>query len=460
MNIKTIKSFFSEDRLAYVIVLLFATLLFIYPIPHTISIRYIILALLLIASICFKVNYPSNDLPFKQSYLFIPLILFISLILWSTFVAFFSNYSHEALNQIKSQLIMPVIVGFITYVIASHNHKFFTKKRILTIIFFSIFIHVAYSNLEALKHYLDYKTLLRRSPAMIGLDRLNFVTSFLLGILATEIFSRINKYKHYLPFDNLMIFFITIFVYYGFIVIQAKRLGITSILFLFGSVTILTSLENKEKFKINKKIFVLLLLFAIITIGGTLKTTLKSDSRWNTLIETFPIATNTEKYTAWRGEEKASLLPKLPNGEVVSGSNYMRIAWITESIKLIIDNPFGYGFSKASFQNILEDKYPNEKIRVVQAHSGMADLGLGSGIIGILLWITAIGYIIFVSIKNFYLHKSYFALLSFFISTGFNSRMFVDSIFRDQSLQEFIVLIVLSMVFIQQEIKNKSINNV
>lgn len=453
MNI--LKSFLTENKLAYIITILFASLLFIYPIPHTISIRYIIIMLLFLLSIYFKLHYTSNDLSFKKTYLFIPSILFVTLILWSIFVALFSHYSHEALNQIRSQLVMPILIGFITYVMASHEHKLFTKKRILTIVFFAIFIHVAYSNLESIKYFLEHKKILTRSPAMIGLDRLNFVTSFLLAILATEVFSRINKYKHYLPFDNLMIFFITIFVYYGFLVIQAKRLGITSILFLFGSITILTILENKEKFKINKKMFFLLFIFVIMIIGGSLRTTLKNDKRWNTLIETFPIAINTEKYSAWRGEEIPELLPKLSNGEAVSGSNYMRVAWITKSIKLIIENPFGYGYSKIAFRNILREKYPNEEIKVLQAHSGMADLGLSSGVVGMLLWIATVGYIIIVSVKNFYMHKSYFALLSFFICTGFSSRMFVDSIFRDQNLQQLIVILVLSLVFMQQEIKNK-----
>ena len=447
------KSFFSKDRTAYIMLTLFSTLLFVYPIPHTISIRYIIIIVLFLLSIFYYKKYSDISYNFKKTYIFIPTIMFISLIIWSAFVALFSNYSIEALNQIRSQLIMPLLIGFIAYVIASSNHKLFTPEKILTIIFFTIFIHVAYSNLESLKHFLDHKTLLRRSPAMIGLDRLNFATSFLLAILTVEIFFRVNKLKTYLPFDNFSTYMIAIFVFFGFSVVQAKRLGITSVLFLLISFTLLMIFEHRKKFTLSKTKIILLLLLIGSIFSFTIYNSFKNDKRWLTLIDTFPIAMATEKYDAWRGLEKAELLPSLPNGQKVNGSNYMRIAWITKSMKLIAENPFGYGFSKRAFRNVLEDKYPGEKIRVIQAHSGLADLGLGSGIIGILLWFSCIGYIMFISVKVFYKKKNYFALLSLFISTGFCFRMFVDSIFRDQNLQTLVIVLVSSLIFMQRNSK-------
>ncbi len=441
----------TNQKLSYAILTLFGLLFFIYPIPHTIAIRYIVIILMFILTIFYAKNINLKYQTFKESPIYIPTLLYTALILWSIFVAIFSKYTLEAMGQIKSQLIMPMLVGFVAFVIANDTtNKYFSKQRILMLIFFSIFIHVAYSGLESIKYFLHHGKLLTRSPAMIGLDNLNFVTAFLLAILTVEVYFRIIDKKYYLPFDNFYFSLITIFIFFDFIVIQAKRLGVTSVAFLIGSLIILLIIRNRKR--LNKKIVLIIITFTLIT-GGFIYKSFKNDPRWQTLIKTIPIAMNTEKYSAWRGKEIPELLPNLPNGKKVSGSNYMRIAWITKSIKLIIENPFGYGFSKLAFKNIIKAKYPNEKIRVTQAHSGFADLGLGSGIIGLMLWYGLIGYVIYISLKNYIEYENYFSLLSLFISTGFSFRMFIDSIFRDQELQQFLAMLILFLIFSQEEIK-------
>jgi hypothetical protein len=430
-----------KNTLEYSILAIFTLLLIVYPIPHTIAMRYLLIFSLIILSVLLwrkeKIEYN-----FINSSVFIPFIFFILLILWSIFVALFSTYTVEALNQIKSQLIIPLIIGILMYIISSSNHYLFKPKNILTIIFIAIFIFILYSNTESLIYFLENGNILRRSPAGIGLDNLNFISAFLLAIVTVEIFYRIYNYKYYLPFNNFIFTAISVFIFFGFIVVQAKRLGVTSVVFLFISFLVLFFIENRHKANISiKKIFSIILVILIL-ISSMVFYSVSKDKRWDSLLNTFEIAVNTEKHTAWKHENIPELLPLKDDGEAVDGSNYLRIAWISKSIQYIYENPLGYGFSKQAFQNISNNKYPGESIRTVQAHSGMMDLGLGSGVVGILIWIIIVAYIILTSIIRFYKNKNYFSLLTILICTGYSFRMLVDSSFRDQNLQMFVILIV------------------
>ena len=68
---------------------------------------------------------------------------------------------------------------------------------------------------------------------------------------------------------------------------------------------------------------------------------------------------------------------------MVSLTNYERIAWAKEGIKLAMQNPLGYGLIERSFGRLTKINWPDSKLH--QSHSGWIDLVLGLGIPGFLL---------------------------------------------------------------------------
>ena len=131
-------------------------------------------------------------------------------------------------------------------------------------------------------------------------------------------------------------------------------------------------------------------------------------------------------------------LPKLKSGEQVGQSNYERIAWLKEGIKLVADNPLGVGFDRLAFGHALKVKF-GERGRG-HSHSSLIDFAVGTGIPGLAMWCAFLGYLMVTSIRRFIKYRSYFALLLLFTVGNFGMRMVVDSNLRDHMLQQFIFL--------------------
>ena len=63
------------------------------------------------------------------------------------------------------------------------------------------------------------------------------------------------------------------------------------------------------------------------------------------------LATDTENNTYWKDRQNP---PKLSNGEVVSHSNYMRIAWALKGVEYISNDLLGIGYGRNVFGHAIE----------------------------------------------------------------------------------------------------------
>jgi len=59
------------------------------------------------------------------------------------------------------------------------------------------------------------------------------------------------------------------------------------------------------------------------------------------------------------------------------------VAWAKEGIKLVIENPLGFGLIEGSFGRLVARQWPGTSL--TQSHSGWVDLALGIGIPGMIL---------------------------------------------------------------------------
>jgi O-antigen ligase len=175
-----------------------------------------------------------------------------------------------------------------------------------------------------------------------------------------------------------------------------------------------------------------------------------NDPRWNSLIETIPIAFDTDTNMHW--SDRSKKLPKLSNGEPVSGSNYLRLAWLAKSLEYIKKEPLiGIGYGRNSFGHAIQKYEGIDSARGKHSHSGILDFTISTGLIGLMLWLVFIGLIVAFSLKRFLIDSSYFALVSFFITTGFFFRSIVDSIMRDHVFQQFMLMLGIFLAFLVYE---------
>lgn len=167
---------------------------------------------------------------------------------------------------------------------------------------------------------------------------------------------------------------------------------------LLSAVSILTIMFVsfiKNYTKNKTKFFILSIIFCIL-LGSIFLAFTKHFNQWDSIVVNSVISADLDKYDYWKFHGYKGL-PKNTEGEDIHLSNYTRVAWFIVGLRLLHENPFGYGLLTLSFDHLTKNKWPDSILSMT--HSGFLDFALGYGYVGIgLLLISSFGV----------LQKSYF----------------------------------------------------
>ena len=132
-----------------------------------------------------------------------------------------------------------------------------------------------------------------------------------------------------------------------------------------------------------------LLVLGVVLVIGVLfvANSIQTNDSWRSFWADAKIARDTQTYQQWKYNGEKGY-PNNELGTMVSVTNYERIAWAKEGIKLAMQNPLGYGLIERSFGHLAKINWPDSKLH--QSHSGWIDLALGLGIPGIALILTSL----------------------------------------------------------------------
>ncbi len=438
-----------SDYLRVAAICLVALLFFVWPIPHTISLRQIVIFLLLpiVGYLAYK-NHRNASTAVSLRALKAPVILLAAITLWMLIVAFFISeeiaWSLDEIRGVWGFALLAFLLGVLTS-FSFDTTGIFSRKNILIVLLLVLLAHMLIIDLGYL-----YKLLTRgeinwrmRMAGFTYSDKATYLSNTLFAFLCSDAFFRLKYKTRYLPVNApvLAVFFLlTVFSLY----IEAYRFGTISMLVIL---TVAVLLYVKETRLLSKKTALLgVIFFSFIFSAGFL--TLKNDPRWGTLIETIPLALDTENNRSWLDSEKYPY-PTLQNGEQVKSSNYDRVAWFKEGLLLVGDNPLGVGFGRDAFEVGLKKKYNEGR---GHSHSGFIDMAIGTGVPGVLLWVSLLGSLICVAFKELRRGRNFAALLMILVVSKFSFRMMVDSIIRDHMLQQFFFVVgVLSVMMLLDE---------
>jgi hypothetical protein len=426
-----------------VVISLFSFLIFILTIPHTIALRNLVAVLLLVSAIYIWLRNKEQKLPknkdFKQIILLFG-IFTLYLVLHTFFIADEFDWSFD---ELRAQWFIPLLYFIIGILLAfiSKVGKYFDNKTLITALFFAMFLHILYVDFVAIDNLLQQQTLISRYGGLTGSPVLaNYLTNILLAFVIAEFIYRIKTGKTILKINNSLLLFILVACIFSSVV-EGMRFGMIALFFLTISAIILFSIDNRA----NLKHKILYTMFFIILISVPLLYNAFNDNRWSSLIETIPIALDTENNKHWLDRDKYPI-PTLSDGSNVSGSNYERMAWAYQGLKYIIKDPIGLGYGRNAFGHAVQ-KYENyDKSRGKHSHSSIIDLTIGIGIVGIILWLGIFAKIIIFSFRKFIHTKNYYALITLVITSGFLMRSIVDSNIRDHMLLQFMLMLGISIV--------------
>ncbi|HRF56346.1 MAG TPA: O-antigen ligase family protein [Campylobacterales bacterium] len=423
------------------IVCLVGALVFVWPIPHTNAIRYMLIAILSVfVGYLYLKRFDIKKLFFERTTLFFSSILIV-LTIWLYIVAIFlCDYTVHSLEEINSQWLLSVFCFFLGLALANIAAS---KTNILLAVFAAVLLHVLYIFFEAFWLFYESGELQDKLKGLTnGRDRANVLTNIAIAILLSEIFFRTIYHKRILPLNWTFIFLATALSFIS-LFFEGARLGIVGVFFMFFTLTALALYALKQ----NKNRFSLLMmtLFASLIALSLLAANIKRDERWNNLFETIAIAVDIETHKAWI-DTKLYPLPKLKDGNVVNDSNYERPAWIAAGISFIAESPLGSGFARDAFGLYRTNKY-KEGSPTRASHSSLIDFGVGGGVIMVVGWTIFLLGLSFVGLRGFMQRQDYYSLLLLFLTGGFFFRMCIDGVARDHMLEEFMFLAALFLAF-------------
>ena len=437
-------------KLEIAALVLLGLLFFVWPMPRTISLRDLLLVLILLVSA--YLAWRQGGSRGNPRALLAPAILFATLTVWMYFVAFFiSPESAWSIDELSSQWIRALValVAGVAVAMAVGSDSDF-KQKVLLVIFAALLLHVLTVDILAVKQWsLDLmanREFGRISGLAGGSDKSNYLTNLFLCFLLAESLYRLLSKKRALPFGNVLLgaaVGIALFSMFA----ERMRNGVAVLALLLLTTGLFWLLGQKQRLK-KTGLVVGVLALVTVSLGGLgLSVVIKGHSDLEKLIETAPVAWDTEHHQGWLNEKKYSL-PVLSTGEAVDPSAYQRIAWFKQGLLIIGEHPLGIGFGRNAFGHGLKSKYGEGG---GHSHSGLLDFAIGTGIPGTLLWLGFFVSLMRLAWKRTRATHNHAAILLVLLLLDFGARMLLDSVIRDHMLQQFLFLVGLAAVMMASE---------
>jgi O-antigen ligase len=437
-------------RLEIAALALLGLLFFVWPMPHTVSVRdlLLVLNLCLFGYLAWRRGWPRQS--FRQ--LLLPASALAALTAWMYLVAFFiSPETSWSLDEISSQWIRALLAlsAGALVAIAVKKESGLVQKT-LFVIFVALMLHVVYVDLEALNIWLHDQNLERLAGLTEGPDKSNYLTNLLFCFLLTESFSRIFHKKRTLPFgDGILTAALALAVIS--MIVERTRNGIIVLVLMLLALGVLYLLEQRKRLKKTAIMGGIAAMLMVVIVGLGLVVAARQSLTLNNLVATVSIAWDTEHYKAWQNDGRDGW-PMLPTGETVDTSAYLRIAWLKEGLLLFQAHPYGIGFGRNAFGHGLKAKYGAGG---GHSHSGLLDLAIGTGVPGTLLWLGFFVSLMRLAWKRSRTAHNHAAILLMLLLLDFGARMFMDSIIRDHMLQQFMLLVGFTSVIMTSGTQGK-----
>jgi len=368
----------------------------------------------------------------------------------SIFVSLEPDWS---LSEFKSHIVYPSIYFIVGLLLANYVYisKSISKESLITILFYSLFLHILYLDIAAIDFLWHEGRMLTRYGGLMDSPVLpNYLTNILLAMIIAEVIYRLRVKKKVLKVSDSILLLLLVFCIFSTFV-EALRLGDIALVFLGIGSSMAFLYKNKE-YSAKLKSFISIGLIIVLTIP--LIYNINNDPRWAKLVETVPVAVSSSEDESFM--DPGAPVLKTESGYEVTGSNYTRIVYAIKSFKYIGEDPMGVGFGRNAFGHALELRHPEYAKRGMHAHSAILELSLGGGIIATFIWLSFIFVITRVSIIEYRKSLNYYALLTLFLTMGFVGRGFVDANMRDHMFLQFMIMLGICIFFMIVE-KNKSL---
>ncbi len=421
--------------------------LFILPIPHTIAVRNMLVLLLLAVLLVdgFRTRPEMGFTPAPPWWRIV--VVLVSLTAWLLFQAAFLSFDpHWALSEVKGQWLTAMF-AFITGTVL--GRRMLRRRRFLqavfTVLLLVLLAHILYIDGVGIRHFLATRGWVSRVSGLAeGPHHASYLTNTMYALLLTETLYRYHLRRRLLPGGGVAlvgIFFLAAIS----TLMEGSRNGEVAML-VIGVIGLALARWGRERASGRIRWGAVLLVTVLLLVP--LVYNVRHDMRWQTFMETVPIALQTERYKTWLNHHKYPP-PHLQDGSPVNLSNYLRIAWAKEGLRLVLEHPLGVGYGREAFGRGLMQKYGEHALW--HSHSGLLELAIGAGLPAVFLWLVFIGMLLHQGYRHVRAGGGYAAFFLLLFAGGFFFRSIIDFNTKNHVLMTFFFLVGITAMLMFHE---------
>ncbi|MEI7428840.1 MAG: O-antigen ligase family protein [Betaproteobacteria bacterium] len=416
------------------------TLVFIYPIPHTIALRNLFLITGLAS--CLWIGYRDKALLgtwLKLRQFRVCGWLLALLTSWLLFQsALISPYPGIALDHLRGDWLNELLVSMTGgCAILLSRHK--GIKHPLTAIVLALFAHIVLLLGYQVWQWMQTEIYPLGQTPFAQKDYHSMIVTTLIALLLAELVTHTitseKKSSENALLPTASILSMLTFSLIATITLLARNAVIITFFMLILSVGVF--LFTRTNYLSRKTLAVFIALIAISTVTGWAG--LRSDSRWRGFSEAASVAFDTKNNLAWLDSVKYPR-PLMSNGEPVEESAYSRLAWAKVAFEQIQVYPLGLGYGHQAFGWAVNRSY-NVQTTHESSHSGLLDFTLANGIPGLLLWVALSGALITAGWRAFRNEGSATGLMLSFTVIAYLLRCLLDGHLSGFRLEMYALLI-------------------
>ncbi len=370
---------------------------FIYPIPHTIALRNLMLligCITLLIRLKPKPHFPS--VPTARAALVILGLLSLWMVVGTLCFGLDAQLSMSLFRGDWVVVLIVMSLGLLAgATIQESNDPAAAASTLVAAIVVTGLIHVVwllgYQLWIALHGHIPWG----HTP-FAEKDFHSVIVNFLFALLLAEAVLRKVWQRHFLPFGNRYLFSAIIITSLAVATLLARNTVIvTAVLVTAACIAyaVRTQLLRKPRSAWSG-----LALVATLTLG-LVTWSVGNDNRWSTFLAAATLGTQIDTHRYWL-EGDPQLLPHTENGAPVDESAYLRAAWATAALREIARHPLGVGYGHKAFGIAINDHYGLHTTHE-SSHSGLLDFTLANGVPGLALWLALAGVLMVLGWRAF-----------------------------------------------------------
>lgn len=383
-----------------------ATVIFVFPIPHTIALRNLILVtglLVLLATWQGAMRLRPARALRPAAWGLVATTAW--LVLQSVAVA---PLSTVALENLRGDWLTPLLTGTLAAFAAARLNT----REACRVLFMALLAHMLW--------VLGWQLWLLITTGAVGdgsqgivpfgeRDYQSSLSGFLLAIVLAERASAVGIGPQAAVFSGTA----------GWVVLAVSFAAETALRTRNGVIVSTILVATTALWLVRLKPRLLAVLLAAAILAGT---SITLDARWSGLKESLAIGWNSPSlyWMSWDPLQR----PPTPSGALLEESAYARAAWGHQALLAIGENPLGLGFGRDGFGRAIEQKFGFRGL--ISSHSGWLDFALGAGLPGLALLLLSAGLAMRGGWRHFRVHDDAAGLMLSFLVGAYTLRCLLD----------------------------------